>query len=456
MMMEEVKPWALSLWRRAILDDETYDLHDAALEALDHDAIPDETVDAAFAHLPVVINNALPLNEKFKRLPDVGHVAACRSCFEERPQGAGMRLQIPIVVCHEQEIDDLWFANQILAALPCLKPELTELHICVRGVDAEWYVKSALFAMWLSKKVSEFKDHMGVPYVTGFSLIGPPGMPSIIKQLQDMKVIGLVISKMHSQVPGGLEALTFDGLFPPAASDGAAAGELARAGVGAPRAPQFTAGGVSASEGAALLALQASAVADSLRSLSFARNALRENGASALAPLLVTCRHLETLDLSETQLGAHGARVLAPFLASATSLRELKLAGSELGADGIKPLMPRIAKLTALQALDLSGNFGGPDAVPALEKRLPALAALRVLLIGGNNFGAAGDDAIRVAVAPRNLERFDISNPTIHEQTQHEAAEIESVREQLVEQTMSGTGSSRRKRRGKRSGARRK
>ncbi|OHT16819.1 hypothetical protein TRFO_12898 [Tritrichomonas foetus] len=94
---------------------------------------------------------------------------------------------------------------------------------------------------------------------------------------------------------------------------------------------------------------------NSLTSLTFAHNEIRQNGAHAIGSILLHSP-IRKLDLSDNQIGSNGVQKLCECAKQSSTLEELNLSSNQIGNNGILFVALLIKTSKSLKKLDISGN----------------------------------------------------------------------------------------------------
>lgn len=169
--------------------------------------------------------------------------------------------------------------------------------------------------------------------------------------------------------------------------------------------------------------------------LNLSNNDITSKGMDALAKKLGECSTLKYLDLSHNDIGSDGMGALANYLKSCSSLTELNLGNNAcIGVDGIRifgqmipngcpidcfnlsnvsikeegsiPLATVLRKLPRLSRLYIAGNFLLDFGTLQIAKVLPQCTALMELDLSGNHITTTGLKVLLRVVARCNALQF--------------------------------------------------
>ena len=94
---------------------------------------------------------------------------------------------------------------------------------------------------------------------------------------------------------------------------------------------------------------------DSLTSLTFAHNEIKQKGAHALGSVLLR-NPIRKLDLSDNQIGSQGIQKLCECAKHSTTLEDLNLSSNQIGNNGILFVALFLKESKSIKKLDISGN----------------------------------------------------------------------------------------------------
>ena len=131
--------------------------------------------------------------------------------------------------------------------------------------------------------------------------------------------------------------------------------------------------------------------------LDLTGNMIRDKGATALAEMLCTNRHLTSLTLQSNDIGIDGAASIFAALSSNSALTALDLGSSPTGGNrnrsglkSVEALTGMLEKNCSLTRLSLYGNGMGPECCTALAQGLRCNTTLKELDIGVNGIADGG------------------------------------------------------------------
>lgn len=138
---------------------------------------------------------------------------------------------------------------------------------------------------------------------------------------------------------------------------------------------------------------------NSLTSLTFAHNEIRQKGAHAIGSILLHSP-IRKLDLSDNQIGSTGVQKLCECAKQSTTLEELNLSSNQIGDNGILFVALYVKESKCLKKLDISGNrvSNFKDIIEALN----VTKSLEELSIAANPIDEDDYDAIQRLVQNPN------------------------------------------------------
>eukprot|EP00043_Microstomoeca_roanoka_P009128 m.87017 g.87017 ORF g.87017 m.87017 type:complete len:714 (-) comp14488_c0_seq1:1253-3394(-) len=152
----------------------------------------------------------------------------------------------------------------------------------------------------------------------------------------------------------------------------------------------------------------------SLRMLNLSSNDIMEDGAEAVAQLLLRdTTSLESLDLSGNSLGDEGVRTLARAIHTNTRLLHLNLCNNGIGQEGAFHLAQALDHGTSslLQRLDLSKNRLGNEGTRDLCKGIRLNRHIKALSLADNGIALGGAEALGALLGlNRSLEALSLED----------------------------------------------
>ena len=131
-----------------------------------------------------------------------------------------------------------------------------------------------------------------------------------------------------------------------------------------------------------------------------------DEGAKAIALVLMVNTSLSTLYLYGNKIGDEGAKDIALALMVNTSLSDLYLNGNQIGNEGTKDIAQALMVNTSVSTLYLRYSKIGDEGGRAIAQALMVNTSLSNLDLGGNQIGNEGGRAIR-EIIQRNKNVFD-------------------------------------------------